>query len=87
MCTAYVEIRSINAKGTWPHRGPDKGVFVQIVPEGEKPLRVLNRKVAKKRGIIIIDCGVGYGQRYTSPNSMYSKAVAKAEKIVDSINT
>ncbi len=86
MATAYLEVRSIGAKGTWPHRGPDIGVYVQIVPDGEQRLKVLNRKIARKRGIIIIDCGVGYGQRYTSPNSMYSKAVAKAEKIVDSIN-
>lgn len=87
MCTAYVEVRAISAKGNWPHRGPETGVYVQIVPDGEQRLKVLNRKVAKKRGIIIIDCGSGYRQRSTSPKSMYSQAVAKAEKIVDSINT
>ncbi len=87
MCTAYLEVRSISAKGSWPHRGPDVGVYVQIVPTGEQKLKVLNRNVARRRGIIIIDCGVGYRLRGTSPKSMYSQAVIKAEKIVDSINT
>lgn len=86
MVKAYLETRTIGARGTWPHRGPDRGVFVQIVPDGEVPLKVLNRKVAQKRGIIIINCGVGYYNRCTKSNSMYNIAVTKAEKIVEAIN-
>lgn len=82
---AIVEIRTKPAKGTWPNRGPNKYVAVQIVPDGVKPLIALNESVARKRGIVIIQCGDGYHNRI-GPNSMFGKAFAKASRIADSIN-
>jgi len=82
---AYIEVRTQPAKGTWPNRGPNKYVAVQIVPDDVKPLTVLNDSIARKRGIVIIRCGEGYHNR-TGPNSMYGKALRKAQNIVNSIN-
>ena len=83
--TAHVEVRSISPLGTWPARGPDKGVSVQIVPNGVERLKTLNSRAAEKRGIEIINCGVGYYNR-TGPASMYGRALAEAKSIAAKIN-
>jgi len=85
MATAYLEIRSQKAKGVWPRQGPDKYVAVQIVPDGVEPLVVLNQKIAKKRGIILLYCGEGYYNR-KGPKSSFGRAVQKAKEIADAIN-
>lgn len=83
---AYLEIRSQNAKGTWPRRGPDTYVSVQIVPAGVIRLKQLNRKIAKNRGIILVYCGEGYYNRRNTNKSMLGKALQKAERIVQALN-
>ena len=83
--TAYVEIRSQSPKGSWPAQGPDTYVAVQIVPEGETHLSVLNRHVAANRGIEIVHCGEGYRSR-TGPTSMLGKAKKEATELAASIN-
>lgn len=83
--TAYVEIRSQSAKGSWPRQGPDTYVAVQVVPEGAVRLAVLNSQHAAMRGIKIIYCGEGYHNR-TGPTSSYGKALAEAERIAEEIN-
>jgi len=83
---AYVEERTQKARGTWPARGPDTYVAVQIVPEGVEPLKQLNHRVADNRGIKIVYCGEGYSNRCGSGRSMLDHARAKAKEIVDSVN-
>jgi len=84
--TAYVEIRSQSAKGTWPAQGPDTYVTVQVVPEGVKPLKVLNRSVAVKRGIKLIYCGEGYSTRCETTRSALGAAISEANQIAKRIN-
>ena len=86
METAYLEIRSQHAVGTWPKQGPDTYVAVQIVPEGITPLKVLNNKVAEKRGIEIVYCGEGYKENCKTQKSMLGAAIIKAKKIANKIN-
>jgi len=83
--TAHVEVRSMSAKGSWPHRGPDRYVAVQVVPDGVVPLKALNKYVAACRGIEIIFCGSGYYNR-TGPRSSFGQALAEAEQIAKEIN-
>lgn len=82
---AYLEIRSQKAVGSWPRQGPDKYVAVQIVPDGAKPLRALNRAIAKKRGITIEYFGEGYS-RNDGPKSSLGKAIESAQARVREIN-
>jgi hypothetical protein len=84
--TAHLEIRSQPAKGTWPRQGPDTYVAVQIVPEDQVPLRVLNRSVAKKRGIEIVYCGEGYRANQSTDKSLLGFAILKARELVSQIN-
>jgi hypothetical protein len=84
---AYTEVRSQSPKGTWPKSGPDTYVMVQIVPPGVQKLISLNRKVAKKRGIVLIYCGQGYRERQATARSMLSMAKAKARRITEAINS
>lgn len=85
--TAYVEIRSQHSVGSSANRfgGPDTYVAVQIVPEGTARLRILQERVAQKRGIEILYCGEGY-KRHDGPRSMLGQALARAERIVTRIN-
>ena len=83
--TAYVEVRSQPAKGTWPRQGPDTYVAVQVVPEGVQRLKALNHIAAAKRGIEIVHCGEGYHDR-TGPRSALGVAIAEAHAIADRIN-
>lgn len=85
MAKAYVETRRQPAKGSWPRQGPDTYVAVQVVPAGESRLSVLNRKVADQRGIQIVYCGEGYGNR-TGPRSALGQALVEAQRIADRIN-
>ena len=78
---AYIEERSQKSVGTWPKSGPNTYVAVQLVPDGVPPLRYLNHKVAKMRGIQIIYCGEGYSNRDKSPNSMLNQARDYAKKV------
>jgi len=84
---AYVEERRQGAKGTWPARGPDTYVAVQIVPEGVEPLKQLNHRVAAHRGIEIVYCGEGYSNRCGSGRSMLDRARTKAEEIAAEISS
>lgn len=61
MKEAYVEIRGQHSRGSSANQfgGPDTYVAVQIVPEGQEPLTVLNRYHAAKRGIEIKYFGEG----------------------------
>ena len=86
MKTAHVEIRSQHAKGIWPSSGPNTYVAVQVVPDGVNRLIYLNHKVAKSRGIKIIYCGEGYGNRRETTRSALGAAIAEANKIADEIN-
>ncbi len=81
--TAYIEIRSQHSKGSSGGKfgGPDTYVAVQVVPEGVSPLKVLNRKVAAKRGIKIIHCGQGYSNRQKTSRSSLGAAKAYAAEI------
>lgn len=87
MYQAHVEIRSQHSRGSSANRfgGPDTYVSVQCVPDGVCPLTYLNRKVAKKRNIILIYCGEGY-RKNDGPKSMLGQAIAKAEKVAAEIN-
>jgi len=87
MTTAYVEVRSQPAPGSWPKQGPDTYVTVQIVPQGATRLSCLNRSVAKKRGIILINCGEGYRNRQATTRSMLGAAKDKANYIAEAINS
>ena len=80
--TAHIEDRSQGAKGTWPRRGPDRYVAVQIVPEGQEPLKVLRKDWAARKGIEIKYCGEYYGTSSNGPRSMYAAAMAEANRIV-----
>lgn len=84
---AYVEIRQQHSRGGSSSRwgGPDTYVAVQVVPEGVKRLKVLNHNHAAQRGIKIIYCGEGYGNRCKTERSMLGAAIAKAERIADRI--
>lgn len=84
--TAYLEIRSQPARGTWPRQGPDKYVAVQFVPDGVEKLVSLNRGVAAKRGIEIRIVGEGYSAS-TGPKSALGIAILRASKIVASHNS
>jgi len=84
--TAYVEVRSQNAKGTWPSRGPDTYVTVQVVPEGVERLKCLNYRVAEKRGIKLIYVGEGYRERQKTARSALGAAIAEAKRIAAEIN-
>lgn len=86
MTKAYVEIRSQSPRGTWPKQGPDTYVAVQVVPDGQQRLRVLNHKVAAKRGIEIIVVGDGYSE-HRGPTSFLGQAIAEAEELAASINS
>lgn len=85
--TAYVELRSQHSKGSSSGNfgGPDTYVAVQIAPMGVEPLKVLNRKVAKSRGISIRYFGEGYG-RSTTVRSMLGQAKLNAENFADEFN-
>lgn len=83
---AYLEVRSQKPKGRSPRCGPDRYVAVQIVPQNQEKLTVLNTKVAAQRGIDIIYCGEGYSNRVTSKKSMLNMAKEKARSIVSQIN-
>ena len=83
--TAYIEVRSQHAKGTWPAQGPDTYVAVQIVPAGVVPLQSLRSDTAKKRGIEIIYCGEGY-RKNSGPRSALGRAMTAARNVVDNIN-
>lgn len=87
MPKAYVEVRKQHSKGTWPKKGPDTYVAVQVVPNGETRLKVLNTVVAHKRNIRIIYCGEGYATRQKTNRSMLGYALEKAHKIAHNINT
>lgn len=86
MKTAYLEIRSQGAKGTFPKSGPDTYVAVQVVPEGIEPLRYLNHRVAAKRGIEIIRIGEGYSSRQKTTRSALGSAIAEGRRLVTKIN-
>ena len=86
MKTAYVEIRSQSAKGSWPHQGPDTRVRVQVVPDGVERLACLDRRVATKRRIELIYCGEGYYNRQATTRSALGAAIAEAEEIANKIN-
>lgn len=85
---AIKEVRSQKSVGSSNGRfgGPDTYVAVQLVPNGVQPLRYLNRKVARQRGITIIYCGEGYSRRQKTSRSMLGAALQKAQRIVDAIN-
>ncbi len=86
MATAILSERSQPSRGraTCQFSGPDTYVSVQIIPAGQYPLVCLNKKVAKKRGIILVYCGEGYSNR-TGPTSMLGKAREKGKRIVKAI--
>ena len=83
---AFVEKRSQKRVGTPPKAGPDTYFVVQVVPVGKPRLKVLNTKIAAKRGIDIIFCGDGYSNRQTKSTSMYNLAKTKAFEIATKIN-
>jgi hypothetical protein len=85
MAKAFVEIRKQSPKGRFPRCGPDTYVSVQIVPQGKKRLVYLNRKVAEKRGIVLLYCGQGY-EKNQGPRSMLGKAIRQADRIASEIN-
>lgn len=84
---AYVEVRSQKSRGSGAGKfgGPDTRVLVQVVPDGEEPLKALNHRVADQRGIELIYCGEGY-HKNRGPRSSLGKALAKAKGIAESIN-
>ncbi len=84
---ARVEIRSQPTKGSWPRRGPDTYVTVQVIPDGATPLTVLNRKNATDRGIRLLHCGEGYKDRCKTDRSALGSAIRLAEALADAINT
>jgi len=85
---AYVEIRKQRSRGSSAHQfgGPDVYVAVQVVPDNVEKLKVLNRKVAQKRGIKIIYCGEGYSQCQQTSRSLLGQALIKAREIAEKIN-
>jgi len=83
---AFVEIRSQSPVGTWPKQGPDTYVMVQVVSPNIEKLKVLNKKVAQKRGIKLIHCGEGYYNRQATTQSMLGSAIEKATQLADKIN-
>lgn len=85
MVQAFVEERSQLAVGSWPTQGPDTYIAVQVVPDGVEKLNHLNRRVAKKRGIVIHYIGEGYTKNRGSRSAL-GQAIEKAEKLVESIN-
>lgn len=85
MPKAYVEIRSQKAKGGGRFKGPDTYVAVQVVPDGQERLKVLNHRIAKKRGIEIIRCGQGYSS-HDGPLSALGTALGRAELLAQRIN-
>lgn len=76
-----IEKRTQRAAGTWPKKGPDAYVAVQIVPDDVEPLKVLRRDSARKRGIELIHCGEFYSNR-TGPRSMYGVAMRGADIVL-----
>lgn len=84
---AYVEARKQHSVGSGNGKfgGPDVYVAVQIVPSGTNPLRVLNAKHAKTRGITIKYFGEGYS-RHDGPSSMYGQALDAAEEFASAFN-
>ena len=87
MNTAYLEVRTQPARGTWPRQGPDTYVTVQIVPDGQERLRCLNRSVAKKRGIELVYIGEGYWQRQKTLKSALGAALQQGYEFVENWNT
>ena len=83
--TAYIEERSQHQPGGWKG-GPDRYVAVQVVPEGQERLRVLNQKAAARRGIEIIYCGAGWTRNQATEKSSLNQARAEARKIAAEIN-
>lgn len=84
-----LEVRSQHSRGAGNGRfgGPDTYVAVQIVPPGVEPLRVLNRKVAARRGIKIVYFGDGYSQ-HKGPRSLLGQAIVAAKAfIIEQIET
>ena len=79
-CAAHIETRAKQARGSWPHRGPDRYVALQIVPQGAEPLRVLQQRTADRRGILLVYCGEGYYNR-TGPRSAYGRAFEIAAQL------
>jgi len=86
-CRAFIEVRSQHSKGSCAHMfgGPDTYIAIQIVPHGQKRLKVLNKKAATNRGIKIIYCGEGYS-RHRGATSMLGQAIEKAQDIAEKIN-
>jgi len=83
---AHVEVRTQRAPGKGWASGPDTYVAVQVVPEGQDRLEVLNHKSAAKRGIEIIRCGEGYAKR-SGPRSSLGIAMSNAIAIAERINS
>ena len=77
---AFIESRSLG------FFGPDVSVCVQCVPHGVQRLKTLNKSTAKKRGIILIDCGKGYSKNMQTDKSMLCVAYNKAEFILQKVN-
>lgn len=75
-----LEIKSQKSVGSGPNTsgGPDRYVAVQCVPEGVPPLKSLQERAARLRGIRIKVFGQGYA-RNTGPRSALGRAIAKAE--------
>jgi len=84
---AFVEVRSQHSKGSSSKMfgGPDTYVAVQVVPDGQEPLRCLNKLAAERRGIKIFYVGEGYSKN-TGPKSSLGRAIQEAEKIANHIN-
>jgi len=89
---AYVEIRSQKSVGSSNNDfggscfgGPDTRFAVQVVPEGVEKLKVLDQRIAKKRGIEIIYFGEGYRKNQGSKSS-YGKNLLEAEKFAKDFN-
>jgi len=85
--TAHLEVRSQKSVGSSYGKfgGPDTYVAVQIVPDGEVPLRALNHTFAAQRGIEIRWIGEGYAE-HTGPRSSLGRAIKAAQALVDEIN-
>ena len=65
--------------------GPDTYVAVQIVPNGTAPLKSLNERAAKRRGITILRMGEGYSKN-SGPRSSLGQAMAKGQTFVNDYN-
>ena len=82
--TYYLEIKSqhsVGSGGAGKFGGPDTYVAVQIVPQGESPLASLQRRAAKRRGIVIKYFGEGYAS-HRGPRSMLGKAILAAREYI-----